>query len=183
MAIATSESEKAQLTTALRHAHAANRKTYLNLINDPSDEARPAKEINRMVDQPLAIIADFEKSGYMVDILNRKRNRARRAEVVSAADAEIHLSALDISNGVSSYGATCSICCGDEQIMSIALKRLDTVDENTADFALNFPLVSFMLLVVIIRYWRVQKPMAVPLGTINTQISKLSKAARVISTS
>ena len=151
MAIATSESEKAQLTTALRHAHAANRKTYLNLINEPSDEARPAKEINRMVDQALAIIADFEKSGYMVDILNRKSNRARRAEVVSAADAEIHLSALDISDGVSAYGATCSICCGDEQIMSIALKRLDTVDENTADFALNFPL-SCMLLFIIIRY-------------------------------
>lgn len=76
MAIATSESEKAQLTTAICHAHAANRKTYLDLINEPSDKARLAKEINRMVDQALAIITDFEKSGYTVDILNRKSNRA-----------------------------------------------------------------------------------------------------------
>ena len=26
--------------------------------------------------------------------------------------------------------------------MSVALKRLDTVEENTTDFALNFPLVG-----------------------------------------
>ena len=142
MVTVNSDSEKSQLAISLREAHAANRKTYLDLINEPSDEARVAKDMNRMLNRALATIADFEKSGYTADILNRKSNRARRAEVISVADAEIHLSVLDLSDEVFAYRAICPICCGDEQIMSIVLKSLDTVEENTTDFALNFPLVS-----------------------------------------
>lgn len=33
--------------------------------------------------------------------------------------------------------------------MSVALKRLDTVEENTTDFALNFPLVGLTSLIAI----------------------------------
>ena len=31
--------------------------------------------------------------------------------------------------------------------MSVTLKRLDTVEENTTDFALNFPLVGLTILI------------------------------------
>ena len=65
-----------------------------------------------------------------------------RAGVVSAEDAEIHVSALELSDEMNAFRGTCSICCGEDQIMSIVLKHLETVEENTTDFALNFPLAA-----------------------------------------
>lgn len=135
--------EKKQLMEALRKAHSANRESYIELQNAPNEECRRATEINRLIDRALRIISGLEKSAYTADILNRKSNRAMRAEKVSAGDSEVHLSALDLSEDVEAFKGTCSICCGDQHIMSIVLKRLDTVEENTTDFALNFPLVRF----------------------------------------
>ena len=65
-----------------------------------------------------------------------------RAQVVSADDSQIHFAALDLSDDVDGCRSTCSICCGEEQIMSVVLKRLESVEENTSDLALNFPLAA-----------------------------------------
>ena len=134
--------EKAQLMEQLRSAHAANRQTYLALKDSPSEESRLAHEINRLIDRGLAVIAGFEKSSYTADILNRRSNRAMRSNVVSAVEGAMHLGALDLSDQIEAFRGTCSVCCGEEQIMSVVLKRLDTVEENTTDFALNFPLAA-----------------------------------------
>ncbi|KAI4247179.1 MAG: hypothetical protein L6R40_001522 [Gallowayella cf. fulva] len=126
----------------LRKAHAANRKSYSKLRNEPSDEQRQASELNKLINRGLEIIAGIEKSGHTADILNRKSNRAKRSHLVTAADSEIHLAALDLSDDINALRLACAICCGEQQIMSITLKRLDTVEENTTDFALNFPLAA-----------------------------------------
>jgi len=110
--------------------------------NSPSDEARAATEINKLINRALAIISGFEKSSYTAIIRKRKSNRAMRAEVMSAADAGIYLSALDLSDSVHAFRCKCPICCGEYQIMSVVLRELETVDENTTDFALNFPLAA-----------------------------------------
>jgi len=133
---------KDHLMKQLRDAHTANRDTYEAMRNSPSDEARAATKSNKLINRALAIISEFEKSSYTADILNRKSNRAMRAEIVSATDAEIHLSALDLSNNIQAFRGTCPICCGEEQVMSVVLKELETVEENTTDFALNFPLAA-----------------------------------------
>ena len=134
--------EREQLVDQLRQAHKANREAYTALRDSPSEESRCATEINRLVDRALRIISGLEKSSYTADILNRRSNRAMRAEVISTADSSVHLAALDLSGKEDSFKGTCGICCGEDQIMSIALKKLATVEENTTDFALNFPLVS-----------------------------------------
>ncbi len=136
------EDEKDKLREQLRQAHAANREKYLKLRNESSEEQREAMELNRSINQALQVIAGFEKSSYTADILNRKSNRAMRASTVSAQDGAVGITALDLSDHVEAFRGACSICCEDNQILSIVLKRLDTVAENTTDFALNFPLAA-----------------------------------------
>ncbi|KAL8779387.1 MAG: hypothetical protein Q9194_001484, partial [Teloschistes cf. exilis] len=131
-----------QLREQLRQAHAANRETYTKLRDKQAEEQRQASELNRLINRALQIISGFAKSSYTADILNRKSNRAMRASVVSADDSVIHVAALDLSTDINAFRGNCSICCEDNQIMSIVLKRLDTVEENTTDFALNFPLAA-----------------------------------------
>lgn len=131
-----------QMREQLREAHAANRAAYLQSLNFPSKEVQKAKDLNRLIDRALASLADIESSAYTAEILGRKSNRARRAEVANASDAEVHVSHVDLSDSVDAFRETCSICCGENQIMSIALKKLDSVDDNTSDFALNFPLAA-----------------------------------------
>ena len=139
---AIGSSEKIQLVEQLRNAHAANRRAYLALKDSPSEERRLACKINRLIDRGLAIITGLEKSSYTVDILNRRSNRAMRSNIVSADEGAINLAALDLSDKIPAFRGTCWVCCGEEQIMSVVLKRLDTVEENTTDFALNFPLAA-----------------------------------------
>lgn len=134
--------ESNKMREQLREAHAANRATYLHALNSPSKEAQKAKDLNRLIDRALASLANIESSAYTAEILGRKSNRARRAEVAKASDAEVHVLHVDLSNSVDAFRGTCSICCGEDQIMSIALKKLDSVDDNTSDFALNFPLAA-----------------------------------------
>lgn len=139
---AVNSEDKNKLMEQLRQAHAANRSSYQKLKDSPSEESRIATESNKLINRGLAIIAGFEKSLYTAEILNRKSNRAMRSEIVSADDAEIHFAALNLSNDVDAFRGTCSICCGEDQIMSVVLKKLDSVEENTTDFALNFPLAA-----------------------------------------
>ena len=134
--------ESNKMRERLREAHAANRAAYLHTLNSPSKEAQKAKDHNRLIDRALASLADVESSAYTAEVLSRKSNRARRAEVANASDAEVHVLHVDLSNSVDAFRDTCSICCGENQIMSIALKKLDSIDDNTSDFALNFPLAA-----------------------------------------
>ena len=134
--------EKDRLGENLRQAHAANRSTYQALKDSPSEDTKRISELNRLIDRGLRIISGFEKSSYTADILNRKSNRAMRSQVVSTADTGVKLAALDLSDNIKACRGACSICCGDEEIMSVTLKRLATVEENTTDFALNFPLAA-----------------------------------------
>ncbi|KAI4202592.1 MAG: hypothetical protein LQ346_001952 [Caloplaca aetnensis] len=137
----TTENEREDLTAKLRQAHAANRQSYLTEKNCPSKEVQAMKQLNRTIDRALSGLSEMEKAGYTADILSRKSNRARRADALTFSDAEIHLSGLDLSDHVKASRGACSICCGENEIMSIVLKRLDSVEENTSDFFLNFPLV------------------------------------------
>ena len=82
------QEDRLLLMEQLRGAHAANRATYLELQNSPSEESRRATETNRLINRGLAIISGFEKSSYTADILSRKSNRAMRSEVLPAEDAE-----------------------------------------------------------------------------------------------
>ena len=134
--------DKDKLLDQLRQAHKANRETYAALRDCPSEESRRVSEMNKLIDRALRIISGLEKSSYTANILDRKSNRAMRAEVVSAADGLIHLASLDLSDNLNPLKGICSICCGEEQIMSIVLKRLAKVEDNTTDFALNFPLAA-----------------------------------------
>ncbi|KAL8937757.1 MAG: hypothetical protein Q9216_004263 [Gyalolechia sp. 2 TL-2023] len=134
--------DRQELTRRLREAHAANRQAYLAERDFPSAEVRGVKKLNRAVDHALSLLAEVEKADYTADILERKSNRARRAEVLSNRDAEVHLSSLDLSDSVDASRSTCNICCGEAQVMSVVLKKLGSVEENTSDFFLNFPLVA-----------------------------------------
>ena len=131
-----------KLRWQLRAAHVSNRLSYTRSVQSPSEETRVATELNRLIDKALALITGIEKAGYTADILNRKSNRAMRADMVQASDANLHLLAMDLSNSVGAFRGACSICAGDEEIMSIVLKRLYTAEDNTTDFALNFPLAA-----------------------------------------
>lgn len=131
-----------QLRARLRDAHAANIAAYFNLVNSPSESVKKAREINRLINRGLAILADTEKSGYTADLVSRKSNRARRAEMIASGDADMHLASLELSGCVDAFRDNCSICCGEGQIMSVVLKRLNAVEDNTTDFALNFPLAA-----------------------------------------
>ena len=130
------------LRSQLRAAHMSNRLSYTSSVQSPSEEARVATELNRLIDKALALITGIEKAGYTADILNRKSNRAMRADIIQGSDADLHLLAMDLSDNVEAFRSSCSICAGDEEIMSIVLKRLDTAEDNTTDFALNFPLAA-----------------------------------------
>ena len=128
------------LRSQLLAAHVSNRLSYTRSIGSLSEETRVATELNRLIDRALALITGIEKAGYTADILNRKSNRAMRADRIQASDADLHLLAMDLSDDVEAFRSACSICAGDNEIMSIVLKRLDTAEDNTTDFALNFPL-------------------------------------------
>ena len=132
--------KKDELRKKLRDAHLANRAAYQHRRDSPSEEVKAAIKINKLIDRALSMLSGVEKAGYTADILSRKSNRAMRAGTVSAADSQVHMLALDLSDKVRAFRSECSICCGEEQIMSIVLKKMDTVDDNTTDFALNFPL-------------------------------------------
>ncbi|KAL8995905.1 MAG: hypothetical protein Q9188_006698 [Gyalolechia gomerana] len=126
----TTEADRQELISQLCEAHAANRQAYLAEKDSPSEEVRAVKKLNRPVDRAVSLLAE------------RKSNRARRAEIVSTQDAELHLSSLDLGDSVGAFRSTCSICCGKDQTMSVVLEKLESVEENTFHFFLNFPLLT-----------------------------------------
>ncbi|KAF2129438.1 hypothetical protein P153DRAFT_19774 [Dothidotthia symphoricarpi CBS 119687] len=137
------EEERRALQSQLREAHAANRKHYQETIAEfaSSPTAQKLKKRNLLVDVALRNLASVEAATFSADILSRKSNRAKRAEVVSA-DAAIEITKLDFE--APSYKGFCLVCCGDEEVMSISFKKADPdkAEDNTTDFALNFPLAA-----------------------------------------
>lgn len=137
------EERRNMLQQQLREAHVANRKHYLKEISDFADSptVKSIKKRNSLVDAALRSLASVEAATFNADILSRKSNRAKRADIVSA-DQAIEISNLDLE--VPSYKGSCLVCCGDDEIMSISFKKLDpeNVEDNTCDFALNFPLAA-----------------------------------------
>lgn len=134
--------ERGKLGDQLREAHGENRTTYLRLKKHRNESQEQRRTINRLIHCGIAILIQIERSGYSPEILLRKSNRARRAERVSPADVLTLRSALHFPVSVNAFRGNCSICCGEDQIMSIVLKKLKAPEENTTDFALNFPLAA-----------------------------------------
>ncbi|KAF2842312.1 hypothetical protein M501DRAFT_928421 [Patellaria atrata CBS 101060] len=137
-----SPAQRSELQSRLRVAHEVNRTNYEQQKHDTFIESEAAANRNRLVDQAFRQFAEVEQSGYTADILSRRSNRARRAETVAADPSAISVESLDLS--ATGFRSECHICCGENQIMSLALRRLDGDDmaANTADFALDFPLAA-----------------------------------------
>ena len=74
--------EKDRLTKDLRQAHLSNRRTYQELKDSPSEDAKRITELNRLIDRGLRVISGFDKSSYTANILSRKSNRAMRSESI-----------------------------------------------------------------------------------------------------
>ncbi|KAJ6516853.1 hypothetical protein C8R47DRAFT_1032356 [Mycena vitilis] len=129
--------ETEALREKLRAAHRSNLDDYRARLND-NKPSPLLPHINRC----LAALTALEKAGYGADILDRRSNRAMRAAVVSADDVDQQLAGLDLEQHVEAHRSTCSICCSDDVIMSLALMVSTNPGDNTTDFALNFPLAA-----------------------------------------
>ncbi|KAJ7207821.1 hypothetical protein GGX14DRAFT_365913 [Mycena pura] len=125
------------LRQKLREAHHANLADYRARVR-----ANPPSDLLPHLNRCLAALTALEKAGYGADILDRRSNRAMRAAVVSAADVDQQLAALNLDDDVDAFRSTCPICCSDDVIMSLALKVSPNPGDNTTDFALNFPLAA-----------------------------------------
>jgi hypothetical protein len=137
----TTGDERKVLQGQLRHAHSRNREFYQNAVDNfaTSVEAQNARKRNRLVDAAMRTLAATEAASFNADLLSHRSNRARRAEMITAEDS-LPIANLDLEGPA--YKGYCLICCGDDEVMSICLKGLDAVDDNTTDFALNFPLAA-----------------------------------------
>lgn len=135
--------QRKKLQEQLRVAHAKNREHYQKSAADfaGSEQERSLKKRNQLVDAALRTLASIEAAGFNAEILSRKSNRARRAEVVESV-AVIDMAKLDLD--APACKGFCLVCCDEEVVMSICFKELesDQVEDNTTDFALNFPLAA-----------------------------------------
>ncbi|KAJ7485076.1 hypothetical protein B0H11DRAFT_1861881 [Mycena galericulata] len=125
------------LRERLRAAHQSNLRDYRSRLAD----SRPSPLLPH-INRCLAAVTALEKAGYAADILDRRSNRAMRAAVVTSSDVDQQLAALNLDDDVEAHRSTCSICCSDDVIMSLALKVSANASDNTTDFALNFPLAA-----------------------------------------
>jgi hypothetical protein len=133
----TTGKEREKLQEQLRAAHAKNREQYQIAI--AAFVASEERKRNQLIDAALRALASMEAAGYSADILSRKSNRARRAEVVGSAST---MEMLDLE-GPACRGF-CQVCYDEEVVMSICFKEPepDKAEDNTTDFALNFPLAA-----------------------------------------
>ncbi|KAH7089121.1 hypothetical protein FB567DRAFT_468067 [Paraphoma chrysanthemicola] len=132
-----------ELQEKLRVAHTKNREHYRKTLAElaGSKEAQDLKRRNQLVDAALRSLASVEAAGFSADILSRKSNRARRAEVVNTT-MSLEIEKLELDGP--SFKGFCLVCCGENEVMSICFKALksDSLEDNTTDFALNFPLAA-----------------------------------------
>lgn len=139
----TTAEQRTELQIQLRAAHAKNREHYNSASTnfESSPEVQRTRKRNVLVDAALRSLSEIEGAGFSADILSRKSNRARRAEVVTSVPA-IEVTKLDLD--APSYKGFCLICCGEDEIMSICFREAQEghEEDNTTDFALNFPLAA-----------------------------------------
>ncbi|KAB2572634.1 hypothetical protein DBV05_g8725 [Lasiodiplodia theobromae] len=130
------------LQVELREAHERNRRHYQAQVwkYKESGDAQKAHNRHRLLSHALEYLAQMENSGYTADILARRSNRARRAQMVSDS-SEMSLQSLDLETP-NVFRATCHVCCGENEIMSIAVKAGADSAANTDNFALDFPLAA-----------------------------------------
>ncbi|KAK6338789.1 hypothetical protein TWF696_009600 [Orbilia brochopaga] len=126
------------LRQKLREAHATNRLHYQENLQKIKESEHAAHRRNVVVNNALEDLAKLEKSSYTADILARSSNRARRAEAVGTGGA-ITTSILNLDTP-DAYRAECRICCGDNEVMAIAVKPGADSATITSDFGLDFPL-------------------------------------------
>jgi hypothetical protein len=135
--------QRKKLQEQLRVAHAKNREQYQIFVANfvSSEQAQSAKMRNQLADAALRTLASIEAAGFNAEILSRKSNRARRAEVVESV-AMVDMAKLDLD--APAYKGFCLVCCDEDAVMSICFKKLglDQAEDNTTDFALNFPLAA-----------------------------------------
>lgn len=141
--VKTTAKERVKLQERLRAAHTRNRDHYQKSTTDfiGSEQEIALKKRNQLVDAALRTLAAIEAAGFNAEILSRKSNRARRADVVETTTT-IDITKLYLD--APAYKGLCQICCDEEVIMSICFKEMeaDKVKDNTTDFALNFPLAA-----------------------------------------
>jgi hypothetical protein len=139
----TTTNERKMLQEQLREAHLRNREHYRKTVSEfaGSPEEQSLRKRNQLVDAALRALATIEAASFSADLLSRRSNRARRAEAV-VSDTSVAITTLNLEGP--SYKGFCLICCGEDEVMAICLKELDAdkVDDNTTDFALNFPLAA-----------------------------------------
>ncbi|KAF3913876.1 hypothetical protein ABW21_db0203847 [Orbilia brochopaga] len=128
------------LQQKLREAHATNRRQYQDALQKTKDSEEAAHRRNVMVNNAMQDLAKLESSSYTADILARSSNRAKRAETVGAK-GEMAITVLDLDTP-DAYRAECRICCGDNEVMAIAVKTGADGTANTTDFGLDFPLAA-----------------------------------------
>jgi hypothetical protein len=137
------ETRRKELQEQLRIAHATNRDLYQQSSAQfaGSEKERSSKTRNQLVDAALRSLASIEAAGFSAEILSRRSNRARRAEVVGSV-AAIDIARLNLD--VPSCKGFCLVCCGEDEVMSICFKESEPnrAEDNTTDFALNFPLAA-----------------------------------------
>jgi hypothetical protein len=137
------DAERSALQEKLREAHTKNRAHYQKMMSDfdTSPEAQRVRKRNKLVDAAMRTLASIENSGFDAELLARKSNRARRAAKVPE-DNNLDMAKLDLEGPA--FRGDCLICCGEDEIMCISLKEMseDHKEDNTTDFALNFPLAA-----------------------------------------
>jgi hypothetical protein len=141
-ASSTIEEHRKTLQQHLREAHTRNREHYHTAITlfAGSDKEKKLKKRNALVDAALRSLASIEAAGFNAEILSRKSNRARRAETVDSA----LIDTVELDLDAPACRGFCLVCCGEDEVLSICLKapEPDAAEDNTTDFALNFPLAA-----------------------------------------
>ncbi|KAF3003555.1 hypothetical protein E8E13_006137 [Curvularia kusanoi] len=136
------DDDRKKLQHQLREAHSLNRRDYQDTIASftGSPAEQNLRKRNQLVDAALRSLASIESASYNAEIIGRS-NRARRAEAIDSTTT-IDIAELDLE--APSYKGYCLICCGEDEIMSVCLKDTDPAnkEDNTSDFALNFPLAA-----------------------------------------
>ncbi|KAJ4366055.1 hypothetical protein N0V95_000282 [Ascochyta clinopodiicola] len=139
----TSDEDRKHFQVQLREAHTANRRDYQKTITEfaGSTTEQALRKRNQLADAALRSLASLESASYNADIISRRSNRARRAEVVNSTPM-VDMANLDFD--APSCKGYCLICCGEDEVMSICFKEADpeNKEDNTSDFALNFPLAA-----------------------------------------
>jgi hypothetical protein len=141
--VKSTAAQREVLQKQLRLAHAKNRGHYQTSVKNfaSSDVVQNAKKRNQLADAAMRALASIEAAGFNAEILSRKSNRARRADVVESV-VVVDMAKLDLD--APACKGFCLVCCDEDVIMSICFKKLgpDQAEDNTTDFALNFPLAA-----------------------------------------